>query len=874
MPVMINMMRMAMPGALAFYMIFDLLACPSLQVRLGGLKLFWFSLYSVDGQQQLDQKQLSLLEKINGFNYLTDLLAQHETDELTVDALVKIMFWRTKPLVFQHGSAGLMTRLENLSSLVTDGQGVLLDEDDEDDEDEDEDDDEEFSSFPVDEFYDDGDDMGSEWHSPPDSDPDKPLKLYGDDNGDQTPSVADGIASNGPSVDNQNSGTRQSLPLPAGRGLRNIKPRFGNPVAPVDQVESIRLPQLLQVLFRSLHNARSPDVIQIAAKPLEACIRMGLISGAEKSEAGLSCADVNLVLVQGSAGRTAEDDAIRRQLAISKRNFETVCGTKDWLLWIAECIVVLQERLLHSDELNPGSGRAQRAEVLVKYTDCLFGFIKVMFLIDSMEKPNAYYNRGILELTRLPQNIVIAPDHIMSSNSLSTIKTVSVSSSQSLGAHDLGSGAISNNVISLQIMILYDTLDAMDACYAFEYSNVVSSGALSSGRTSGATSSAVAKVNDICLNILKNLSMLLEQFQEKVLDANTFQLLARADTDKAKTVTNGELNMDLYLRILDSIDALLIKTSPAIRHKLKDTALYDMRNLFVTKALLEAADNHHLRTDTLARVKTSFHNLLSSGNNFTENYKYLTDVQALQLLLSWWFELSDCTVALEAGNDSARSQHLKSLRTYIELIQMCVNVSSQANDCWKYLRKFCSDHPSTKPNGDLCFDATTTAILLDGFRSKLKGEEALDSRGAETKGDGSTTDKTGSSDPSSGWWIWGGGSQATVSTPNSTPPSAAIYPATAASPSTSQGRTLCVEPSLPEAHPVGPDSSEISAGTDIESTGEGSVLANEPSVDHSRPNDTGEFVEWLLSGARRWVYIVNLGCSVNFISIVVDVCQM
>ena len=93
---MLNMFRLALPGASLWYLVFDLIASPSLLIRIRGLRLLCFSFYTLDGHQQLDTKQLVAFDKLQGFSMMTDLLCQYETDERTVGLLLTLLFWRTR----------------------------------------------------------------------------------------------------------------------------------------------------------------------------------------------------------------------------------------------------------------------------------------------------------------------------------------------------------------------------------------------------------------------------------------------------------------------------------------------------------------------------------------------------------------------------------------------------------------------------------------------------------------------------------------------------------------------------------------------------------------------------------------------------------
>lgn len=734
---MLHMFRLALPGSAMWYLVFDLISSPSILIRIRGLRLLCFSFYTLDGYQQLDLKQLTAFEKLQGFSMMSEFLGRYETDDRTMGLLLTLLFWRTRVVssllsapggqYMPHGAQNFRTDMHlneqigvsitdnssEMETLLANDDALLIDRDDEEDDEESEDDEDEMADIHECE----GGNLSLNLSFQEEID-----LVYASQEG-RAPGEA--VSSKGSGIGTAHSVETVELE-PTGQKMEKPPlPTKLNNSSNKHNVELIKIPQMLQVLFRSLYNAKTVSVVEMAMRALCDCICMCNyvnMDGTYYSMFNHFLCSSQLSFVLNTAGvidrgfslhRMSLEEFVKLQITASRRNFETLCLQKDWLLWACECLVALQIRFLPKNSTTIDSKGTRGADVanntaetLNIYNDSVYQFIQMVFMIDMMEKPNTY--RTVLQLVRLPP--MYANEAVQGVESQFHSGVVDPNSWSCVAS----SSEATNMTTSLQIMVLYDIFDSFESCNLFNdaLSSIVTA-ASASVNTSiisvvGGGSSTGSKVAELSMNLLKNFGLLLEQLHERVLDFYTFCMPVSANANVVtNSITNAELNpnallnLALYERILEVIDTLSVNTLPSIRNRLKETLLYEMRSVFVAKILMENLknfDEYLVRATSLLKVRASLQNSITS----TEN-KLLIDTQVLHLLLNWFTGVTEEIAVVQeelyemrksATMEPGRYDHCKhrldnslfpAQFMYLELIQMCIGVSS--SECRKYIQR-------------------------------------------------------------------------------------------------------------------------------------------------------------------------------------------
>jgi hypothetical protein len=307
------------------------------------------------------------------------------------------------------------------------------------------------------------------------------------------------------------------------------------------RAEVIVLPQILQSILSVLQNENSSERVSFAMNAIESSL-------------------TPLTVCNGSGHDTIDQESFER----CARNAEVLCGQKEWLLWMCDCLLCYQRRFsqgnLHDatssgtleyesasglesgDEscdgsshhpsrntnriLSPVPGHSSSCHIttLDKFNDPLLNTIQAALVFDIPQKPNT--TRKIFDIFRLP-----VPE-----------------------ARDI------------QLLVLFDIVELFEK------------------------QSLSIAMEPQTLNLMRNMSTLLDQVLEK-----------------------SEITLEFCVRAIHAMNSLIYHAPQDMRLKIKDTLLFDVKHAYVMRCLVDRQEDIWERVSCLSSIHSSIIDLISTG---------------------------------------------------------------------------------------------------------------------------------------------------------------------------------------------------------------------------------------------------------------------
>lgn len=388
--------------------------------------------------------------------------------------------------------------------------------------------------------------------------------------------------------------------------------------------ELIQIPQVLESILRVLQIANHPSVIKTTFAVL----------GAALGE-----------LEENVAGDNAHAFYDKNSNVLN-RNVDAICSQRDWILWLCDMYLTFQRRCRHGtlndgfdsrennvtsmSESESSIGGGYDSEDSVELRDVSpTGTSRKTFPRDRGRSlsPTSAFRRGRQESdAEKPKNAsnntfesnfptvyerstpIVIPSSATSiylstkANMLEAYLEPLFSFAQVVFLHELRSKPQTtrkfNDIINripidnpearqFQMNLLFDVLDA------------------------AAVESFVDP--DKSMNVLRNVSTLLEQAAEKV-----------------------DIEIEFCVRAVDTMDSLSYNCPTVLRAKIKETSLPEMRLLYVTRVLIDTTADIETKAASIRDIHGSIVSMVTSQDG-----KSLQDAQVVTILLGMWAEAAD-----------------------------------------------------------------------------------------------------------------------------------------------------------------------------------------------------------------------------------------
>jgi hypothetical protein len=399
------------------------------------------------------------------------------------------------------------------------------------------------------------------------------------------------------------------------------------------EFEIICISQMFQVICKVLHRAQSPDLVSLAIKQVEHSIHSSAIESLTLRLASTVAFDSQKL-----------EQALQRTRAIAEKNAETLFMQKDWLIWISECILSFRRRIIKKDDhehndfvSNEVSGTQNSVRLGVAgFSPLDSESVQRVMSEESDDEKESYDNGG------RPFNTTDSVADGSESGQSSVSWSVGGSSANPHTGHSQSAHArmsteqlealaasYSDPLLSLVEKLLSIDMRAKPSYFRrwgeilrlstpeaaslqewilFDVIRVFENFPLSTRQTP----------LEVLLYYLRNIYLLLEQCLEKV-----------------------ELSLDFCVRCVQALHALIYKSPPELRSRLKETGLMDMRNLFIVRCFLvcfhgEGAGDLFVRSLALSLIHSSLHNYIT-----VSDAKLLSPANALLYILSLFLEATD-----------------------------------------------------------------------------------------------------------------------------------------------------------------------------------------------------------------------------------------
>lgn len=208
---------------------------------------------------------------------------------------------------------------------------------------------------------------------------------------------------------------------------------------------------------------------------------------------------------------------------------------------------------------------------------------------------------------------------------------------------------------------------------------------------------------------------------------------------------------DFYPKAIQTMNYLSYHAPVAVRSRMKETLLSEVRNTYVVRCLLYGCWDLETRISIISEIGTSIENLVASGEAVTS--RVLLPSQVLTYLLSTFVEAMRC----EGGSDGASSirNSMAWMDVKLALLAVVRNCVSASTDCRKSLTRLVTDAVDSKDEGV----GGRLQTLLEGFQNVAHNPNAV----VVNAHPGTSPPSASSSAPSS-WWSW---SRAAVSSSTS-----------------------------------------------------------------------------------------------------------
>lgn len=337
------------------------------------------------------------------------------------------------------------------------------------------------------------------------------------------------------------------------------------------------------------------------------------------------------------------DPAGTRDEDILNRNVEAICSQRDWLLWLCDMYLTIQRRC-RQGTLCGGSGHMGNAVTSMSESESSVGggydsddSVELRGMAPAVTRRGSTRDRGRslspsaanrrnrsntgVEKPK-PQQVTASTLCPSISETAPAIGSATVASafmanksimleaylepifafSQQVFLHDLRCKPLATRKIidiinripidnpearQFQMNLLFDVLDA-------------------------ASVETFADA-DKSMNVLRNISNLLEQAAEKV-----------------------DIEIEFCVRAVDTMDSLSYNCPTVLRSKIKETSLPEMRVLYVTRVLIDCTADIETKTASIRDIHGSIVSMVTSSEG-----KSLQDAQVLSILLGIWTEASE-----------------------------------------------------------------------------------------------------------------------------------------------------------------------------------------------------------------------------------------
>jgi hypothetical protein len=375
------------------------------------------------------------------------------------------------------------------------------------------------------------------------------------------------------------------------------------------------VPQVLEAILRVLQEAESPECIKKTFDTLSAAV----------SPATVSAVPANSEAEQKESSGNNELD-----FDVICRNVESICSQRDWLLWLCDTYLVLHRRVVH-DRLRDGNPTSMSESDSVAGGD-----VSGYDTEDSTDGPGQFRggrsNRGggsaimmadrarslspaVARRARHTPADASSP-HIMESPRTRVLAAAQrkqhimemfvgpiFSFLQLIFVADMRCKSVASRHIfdivsripmeipeakQFQQNLLFDVLDA-------------------------AASLPFVSI-ETSLNVLRNISSLLEQVAEKL-----------------------DIGIEFCVQAVDTANSISYNCPTVIRPKIKETSLPDMRVLYVTRCLIDSSVEIDVKAAAIRDIHASILSLITSG----ETKSGLQDSQVLVILLGMVIDAAD-----------------------------------------------------------------------------------------------------------------------------------------------------------------------------------------------------------------------------------------
>jgi len=414
--------------------------------------------------------------------------------------------------------------------------------------------------------------------------------------------------------------------------------------------------------------------------------------------------------------------SVNGEVKVNMRNLEALTSQKDWLIWLCNCVVFFRKKI------------RSNVNVLNSYLHDQFSDSESVgdYRSESgMESEDSMKSRGVNDPNGSSRSNAVVEEHF-TSPILDLIKTIMILAMEQ-------KPSVAQKYLSevfrlpvpdaneVQVDLIFDILDAIDS---------------SSLRPTEAT-----------FNLLKNFNFFLEQIIEKL-----------------------DMGIDICARVLQTIQAIGYRAPPEIRSRIKEIGLQETRNTFVCSCLIEYSglvDRDKENYDRVAlwiEVQPSLYAYLSASES-----KQLSDNQVIFIILGIFMECTEdfdsiSQVDPQESPDidvSVLLERLQIILTVLEaliaIVQGCASVSPECNKC--LIRMF-TDLAEDADNNILRAFAHNFKSLPNVNPSLLTSSIANSNNPQQLSSKASELLKEGDLESKSWWSNWTSNHQATLSNGN------------------------------------------------------------------------------------------------------------
>ena len=397
--------------------------------------------------------------------------------------------------------------------------------------------------------------------------------------------------------------------------------------------EAISLPQVLKPILALIQHENSLERVQHTFAAIEASL----------------CPEI--------AYCNSSDDVRAEAMSLAVRNMETLCGQRDWLLWICECLLFFQRRSSQNDLGDANCFSMSEAESLsgvdsgdesldgIHFSDSHRPARHLSPIKPMHHNPLEKFVDPILNLVKTAMAIDIAGKPQSSRRFYDIFRLI-----------DMLSKPESRGILQ---SILFDVLDAFEA-------------------------QPLQASTERAMYVLRNLSSFLDHTLEKC-----------------------EVTMEFCVKAVHAINSMTYRAPPDLRSKIKDTMLPEVRNAYLTRCLVDRSEDVWSRVSSLAELHSSVLNLILSGTPT----RTLSDQHVLLLFVDLFVETISCYCDVSTGADDTLSSEAfdEVLNLEMAALVLIQNCTQSSLDCRRVTEKLLSTE----------FDDQRRSILMDAFSNSF-----------------------------------------------------------------------------------------------------------------------------------------------------------